>query len=147
MDDAIRDASRRFYVAANAVMGGDAGPMLALWSASEAVTYAAPNGVLLRGPAALRAYWEEAAKLNRTAARSVTAVGEILALHIHDDVAYTVTIEHLTVAEGAQLQHLQARASHIYRLEDGGTWHLLHRHAEQPVSAVDESERPTAAEA
>lgn len=144
MDDAIHDAASRFYAAANAVVRGDAGPMLALWSSREDVTYAAPNGEVVHGAKSLRTYWERAAELNRATPGTVSATGEILVLHDHGSTAYTVTIEHLSVTEGNQVRRLRARASHVYRLEDGG-WRLLHRHAEPPVPDVTPSTLPSEA--
>lgn len=141
MDEAIRDATHRFYVAANAVVHGDAGPMLALWSPRDDVTYATPNGEVICGAESLRAYWERAAELNRAASDTISAAGGILVLHNHGGTAYTIIIEHLTITEGNQARHLRARASHVYRLEDGD-WRLLHRHAEPPVLDNSPSNQP-----
>lgn len=130
--DALRTASRRFYEAANAVLRGDAAPMLALWSADDDVSYATPGGEIVSGAAALRVYWERAAQANVETPGIITAGGEDAATRIVGTIAYTVTVERIIIHQGAAASHLHARATNVYRLEDGG-WRLLHRHAEPPV--------------
>lgn len=131
-EDALHAASRRFYEAANAVLRGDSGPMLELWSASDDVSYAAPSGEIVSGATALQAYWDRAAQANMAVPGMMTAVGEDVVTRIAGPIGYTVTIERITIHQDEAAGHLRARATNVYRLEDGA-WRLLHRHAEPPV--------------
>ena len=54
----IEQATQGFYAALNAMLGGDAGPMLDLWSHADDVTYMSPFGELLLGWDAIAASWQ-----------------------------------------------------------------------------------------
>ena len=54
----LEDATRRFYIALNDVLGGDVAPMLELWSHADDVTYMSPFGELLVGWDPIRASWQ-----------------------------------------------------------------------------------------
>lgn len=61
--DEIAAAAAGFYAALNAMFEGDAGPMLAVWSHADDVTYMGPDGAYQHGWPAIRAEWEmQAAK-------------------------------------------------------------------------------------
>lgn len=128
--DQLAEASARFYAAVNAVLRGDAGPMLAVWSHAADTTYCDPTGAIAGGWEALRAYWERAAALNRVAETRISADAELVAFTALGDLAYTITREHVTVvhADGGSAT-MVARATNVYRRESGA-WRLLHRHAD-----------------
>jgi hypothetical protein len=58
MATTLEQASAGFYTALNAVLGGDAGPMLDHWSHADDVTYMSPFGELLVGWDPIQASWE-----------------------------------------------------------------------------------------
>jgi ketosteroid isomerase-like protein len=129
-EEALSAASADFYEAVNAVLRGDAALMLAIWSHAADTTYCDPTGAIVSGWEALHAYWERAASLNRTAATRISATAELVALTALGDLAYTLTREHVTVAQADGITTTMiARATNIYRRESG-VWRLLHRHAD-----------------
>ncbi|MCW2990778.1 MAG: hypothetical protein JWM73_1372 [Solirubrobacterales bacterium] len=61
MPDTLEAATQDFYAALNSVLAGDAGPMEALWSHADDVTYMSPFGELLVGWEPIRASWQSQA--------------------------------------------------------------------------------------
>src|SRR3954471_9143315 len=57
MTPRLEDATASFYTALNAMLGGDAEPMLAGWSHADDVTYMSPFGELLSGWPSVQASW------------------------------------------------------------------------------------------
>jgi ketosteroid isomerase-like protein len=124
----LRNASERFYAAAHAVLHGNEGPMLAVWSHSDEVSYCDPRGELVSGWMALEMYWRQAAAINAAAPAGIQAIGQIKHTVMSGNLAYVVALEEVR-SERAQ-SIMTARATHIYRQEDGGGWRLLHRHTD-----------------
>lgn len=58
----LEAASAGFYAALNAMLRGDAGPVLALWSHEDDVTYMSPFGELLTGWEPIRGSWRAQAE-------------------------------------------------------------------------------------
>jgi len=128
-EDDVRWASARFYEATNGILGGDAAPMLAVWSHGDDVTYCDTSGRVQRGWAALEAYWRQAAERNAVAEAKLSATATEQAAYATTDLAYTVMVEEVRRADGAFV--LDARATNVYRRE-GGAWRMVHRHADAP---------------
>jgi ketosteroid isomerase-like protein len=124
----LHDTSERFYAAARAVLHGDEGPMLAVWSQSDEVTYCDPRGEIVAGWAALEAYWRQAAASNAAAPAGIQATVQIKHTVVNGTLAYVVTLEEVRTERDQSI--MTARATHIYRREDGGIWRLLHRHTD-----------------
>lgn len=124
----LRDTSERFYTAARAVLHGDEGPMLAVWSQGDEVTYCDPRGEIVAGWAALEAYWRQAAAINAAAPAGIWATAQIKHTVVNGALAYVLTLEEVHNERDQSV--MMARATHIYRREDGGTWRLLHRHTD-----------------
>ena len=127
--ETLRAASERFYAAANAVVRGDAQPMLAVWSHNADVTYCDPAGGIYRGWEALQAYWEHGAQLNRAADSRVTARPEIVAMLVVGELGYTVALEHVEAVAADGVRRMVGRATNIFRREQG-EWRMIDRHAE-----------------
>jgi ketosteroid isomerase-like protein len=127
--DALRQASDRFYEAANQVVRGDPAPMMAVWSHGADATYADPRGSIQVGWDALQPYWEEAARLNRSSPLRLSATPADLLVRVQGDLAYTVGIERVRIERGDQVSGFEARATNIYRRE-GVEWKLIHRHTD-----------------
>jgi ketosteroid isomerase-like protein len=124
----LGDTSERFYAAVDAVLHGDEGPMLAVWSQSDEVSYCDPRGEIVAGWVALETYWRQAAAINAAAPAGIHATWQIKHAAVNGNLAYVVALEEVRRERDQSV--MTARATHIYRREDGGTWHLLHRHTD-----------------
>ena len=126
----LRATSEQFYAAVQAVLQGDAAPMLAIWVHSDEASYCDTRGEIVVGWHALEAYWRQAASSNVASPVKLTATGQIKHAVVTSDLAYVVALEEVR-QEGAS-SVMRTRATHVYRWEehvDGG-WRLLHRHAD-----------------
>jgi ketosteroid isomerase-like protein len=126
-DAGVRAASARFYSAANALQHGDPTPMLALWSHTDDTTYCTPSGTVLCGCVELEGYWRDAALHIAGTPERLSAQGDYITDVMAGDLAYTITNETVRRSDGSVL--LVARATNVYRLDDG-CWRLVHRHAD-----------------
>jgi ketosteroid isomerase-like protein len=126
----LRDVAERFYVAVQAVLKGDAAPMLQMWAQSDAASYCDTRGEIVMGWQALEAYWRQAAAANLAAPIKITGTGQIQHVVVTGDLAYVVALEE--VRRGGESSVMKARATNIYRRDASGdgTWRLLHRHAD-----------------
>jgi ketosteroid isomerase-like protein len=125
------------------IQRGDAVPLLAMRSHAENVTYCAPTGEIVRGWAEMDAYWQRAAAICAERAQHVpTAEGEIvmgsrsvtseeIVVAVTGEIGCVVARETVRRADGSVV--LAARATNLYRREDGGSWHLFHQC--QPVAS------------
>lgn len=126
----------QFHRALDAVVKGDAGPAIALYSQRAHVTLANPFGPPVRGWKGVEATAARAAASYRDGA----ALGfETIAKYITSELAYLVEVERYAVNVGGQQDTTQValRATTIFRLEDGG-WRISHRHADP----ITEPRRP-----
>jgi enamine deaminase RidA (YjgF/YER057c/UK114 family) len=132
-EDSVREASTRFYAAVNAVLAGNAEPMLALWSHEDDATYCDPRSHMLRGWSALEPYWQDAARANAASAEKIHATARDLAVHASADLGYTVTQEEVYLP--GQAEPMRVRATNVYQHE-GAEWRMIHRHAD-PAPATN----------
>ena len=123
----LRDTSERFYAAVRAVLHGDEGPMFAVWSPSDEVSYCDPRGEIVAGWMALEPYWRQAAAINAAAPAGIWATWQIKHTVVNGNLAYVVALEE--VHHERDQSTMTARATHIYQREDG-IWRLLHRHTD-----------------
>ena len=124
----LRDTSERFYAAAHAVLHGDEGPMLAVWAHSDEASYCDPRGEIVVGWVALETYWRQAAAINAAAPAGIRATWQITHAVVNGNLAYVVALEEVRNERDQSV--MTARATHIYRREEGGPWRLLHRHTD-----------------
>jgi len=136
-EDDVRRASQRFYQAVNSILGGDAAPMLAIWSRADDTTYCDTRGEIQRGWAGLEGYWRPAAERNAGAEAKLTTTAREQAMYATAALAYTVMIEEVRQSDGTFV--LEARATNVYRRE-GGEWHVVHRHADAPPRTAPQSQ-------
>jgi len=127
-EEEVRSKCDQFYGAANAVLRGDATPMLAAWSHSDEASYCDPRGEIVRGWADLEQYWRQAAAINAAAPGQITATTQITHVVVHGDLAYVIALEE--VQREGETSVMLARATLVYRLEQLGEWRLLHRHTD-----------------
>ncbi len=132
-DDNLREMADQFYDAVNAVLQGDAGPMLAMWSRADDASYCDTRGQVIRAWSALEAYWRRAADLNARAPGGLRATGEVQQVVVGGELGYVVAVER--VRREGDSGVMTARATNVFRRETDG-WRLLHRHADAaPITA------------
>ena len=124
----------RLTAAEIALVNGDAGPRMALWSHHDPVT--------LFGAAATKRGWAEIAPLFEWLASDLSSCAsydlEVLAAGVSGDLAYTVALEHVTASLGAsEPTSFSLRVTTIFRREEG-EWKPVHRHGDPyDASAAD----------
>lgn len=121
----LEEATDRFYHALNALLGGDAAPMVDLWSHADDVTYMSPFGELLTGWEPVRASWESQA--------GQRLGGEVHAEDVHHlaspTLGFVVGFERGHVEVGGQRTPVDIRATSMYRLEDD-RWAMVGHHTD-----------------
>ena len=73
-------------------------------------------------------YWRQAAAINAAAPAGIRATWQITHAVVNGNLAYAVALEEVRNERDQSV--MTARATHIYRREEGGPWHLLHRHTD-----------------
>jgi ketosteroid isomerase-like protein len=121
----LEEASEGFYHALNATLGGDAGPMLELWSHSEDVTYMSPFGELLVGWEPVRDSW--LAQAEQHLAGRVDP--EELRHFASPTLGFVVGFERGSVEIDGSSTPVNIRATSMYRLEDG-QWKMIGHHTD-----------------
>jgi len=121
----LQNATQAFYEALNAMLGGDAEPMLALWSRADDVTYMSPFGELLVGWEPIRASWQTQAD-----ARLGGRVDpEELRFVSSETLGVVVGFERGSVVVDGVDTRVDIRATSTYRLEDGH-WAMIGHHTD-----------------
>jgi ketosteroid isomerase-like protein len=123
--DEFRD---RYHRSVEAVIRGDVGPQLALWSRRDDVTLANPLGPPVKGWDRVRHVAEQAASLLREG-EGLTV--EPVSSYATADLAYDLEIEmcRVKLGGGGDLVPVALRVTTIFRREDAG-WKVVHRHAD-----------------
>ncbi len=125
-EKAVLEATAQFYAALNAMFTGDLGPMKAVWSHADDVTYMGPGGGLQIGWVQVLASWEE------QAARKLGGEVQLkdMQVTVGRDIAITQGFEkgQNVDAEG-RAQKVSIRATNLFRKEDG-RWKMIGHHAD-----------------
>jgi ketosteroid isomerase-like protein len=144
---ADREAFRAMIVerqhdAEEALVSGDVGPRLDMWSRNDPVTLFAALGPSKAG-------WNELEPMFRSVATRVSGghdvTYELVAFEVSEDIAWTVGISRFTVSiDGAPISRRALRLTHLYRREDDD-WKVVHEHSDfQPADhAVPPLANPT----
>jgi ketosteroid isomerase-like protein len=113
--------------AESALVRGDVGPRLDMWSHHDPVTLFAAVGPTKAGWADLEPTFRAvAARLS--SGRDVRY--DLLAFDVDGDVAWTAGVARFAVSmDGGQLAPMVIRLTHTYRRE-GGTWKVVHEHSD-----------------
>ncbi|MGO9325448.1 MAG: YybH family protein [Terracidiphilus sp.] len=123
---AVLAANARFYAAINAMFKGDVGPIEAVWSHADDVTYMGPTGAFETGWSAVMKDWEG------QAAQKLGGKVEPVEVHVivGQNLAVVDDLEEgeNTNAEG-KVQQLKLRATNIFRRE-GGEWKMVGHHTD-----------------
>lgn len=121
----LREATEGFYDALNAMLGGDAAPMLDLWSQADDVTYMSPFGELLTGWEPIRASWQAQADQRLG--------GEVRAEELHyfasSELGFVVGFERGHVEIDGERTPVNIRATSMYRIEDD-RWVMIGHHTD-----------------
>jgi ketosteroid isomerase-like protein len=136
-DDAIRDATVLYYAAFNSALHGDLAPLSAVWSHRPDVSNLSAAGGHAMGWNEVYADFQNMARLypdGNITQRNMTVVSGT-------DMGYSVCTEtgRLRSSEGPMVTFNQ-RATNIFRLE-GGTWKLIHHHADSNLTNSDATTR------
>lgn len=131
-ETAVRDASKRFYSALNAMVGGKNAPMADVWAQDASVSTMHPIGGRETGWDQVRASFEGVGSMS--SGGHVELVDQ--KLQVAGDMAYEIGIErgHATVA-GENVTFDQ-RVTNVYR-RDAGTWKIVHHHTDLSRDMVD----------
>ena len=131
----IRAATVLFYAAFNSALHGNLAPMSAVWSHRPDVTSLSAAGGHAKGWNEVYAGFQNMARLypgGSIEQRDMIVVAG-------KDIGYSVCTEtgQLRSSEGPMVTFNQ-RATNIFRLE-GGTWKLIHHHADSNLNASEAS--------
>jgi ketosteroid isomerase-like protein len=123
---AVLAANTQFYVALNKMFTGDVGPIKAVWSHADDVTYMGPTGGFQQGWGAVLKDWEGQAAL-KLGGR--VEPGDIR-LVVGKDLAVVSDYEQgeNTNADG-KIERLKLRATNIFRKE-GSQWKMVAHHTD-----------------
>jgi ketosteroid isomerase-like protein len=117
----VRAAAAAFYSALNVMFTGDVGPMEAVWSHADDVTYMGPMGGLTVGWTALRPIWREQAALKLGG----TVQAEDMHVIIGGDVAVTTNWEKgENKGPDGKVLPVAIRATNVFRRE-AGAWKMV----------------------
>lgn len=118
---AVLAANAAFYAALNKIFVGDVGPMKAIWSNADDVTYMGPTGNFDRGWRAVLKNWEGQAALKLGGRVEPVEVNVI----VGQDLAVLNSYEQgeNTNAKG-KVERVRLRATNIFRKE-GGQWKMV----------------------
>ena len=128
LDDFLTPTLARQLDAEQALISGDPGPRLAMWSTQEPVTvFGAEKSVIGSEEVTQAFHWLASRFSNCTDYRF-----ELVAAGASGDLAYTLGYEHFSFSmDGGPVEPITLRVTHLYRREDG-EWKVVHRHADIP---------------
>jgi ketosteroid isomerase-like protein len=128
LDDFLTPTLTRQLEAEQALINGDPGPRLAIWSTREPVTIFGADRTSIGSEEVTQAFhWLATRFSNLTDYRF-----ELVAAGTSGDLAYTLGYEHIVFSiDGGSVAPLTLRVTHVYRREDG-EWKIVHRHADRP---------------
>jgi ketosteroid isomerase-like protein len=128
LDDFLTPTLTRQLQAEQALINGDPGPRLAMWSTQDPVTIFGRDRTTIGSEEVTQAFhWLATRFSNLTDYRF-----ELVAADASGDLAYTLGYEHVTFSiDGGPVEPITLRVTHLYRREDG-EWKTVHRHADDP---------------
>jgi len=123
----------RYHLALDAIVKGDPGLYKEIYSEEDDIVLGNPFGPFVRGRSDVEQAMERAASHYREG----RATGfETVAKYVGPEFAYLVEVERLESKIGGRddLASVALRVTSIFRSE-GGTWKLVHRHAD-PITSI-----------
>lgn len=125
MPASLEDATQAFYAALNAMLGGDVGPMLELWSHADDVTYMSPFGELLVGWEPIRDSWQTQADQHLGG----RVDPEELRHFTSPTLGFVVGFERGHIEIDGATTPVNIRATSMYRIEDD-RWAMIGHHTD-----------------
>jgi len=131
LDDFLTPTLDRQLEAEQALINGDPGPRLAMWSTQDPVTVFEAEKSVIGSEAAREVFsWLATRFSNCTDYRF-----ELVAAGASGDLAYTLGYECFSFSmDGGPVEPITLRVTHVYRREDG-EWKIVHRHADVPPTS------------
>ena len=128
LEDFLIPTLDRQLEAEKALINGDPGPRLEMWSTQDPVTvFGAEKSVIGSEEAREVFRWLATRFSNCTDYRF-----ELVAAGASGDLAYTLGYERFSFSmDGGPVAPITLRVTHVYRRE-GGEWKIVHRHADVP---------------
>jgi ketosteroid isomerase-like protein len=132
LDDFLTPTLTRQLEAEKALINGDPGPRLAIWSTQDPVTIFGAEKSVIGSEEARQVFRSLATRFSNLTDYRFDYRFELVAAGASGDLAYTLGYEHITVSmDGGPVAPLTLRVTHLYRREDG-EWKIIHRHADVP---------------
>jgi ketosteroid isomerase-like protein len=131
-EDDVRKASQQFYAALNLMANGDSGAMADIWSHSATVTTMHPIGGREVGWDAVRASFEQVAKVGSEG--KIDLKDQLI--QVAGDVAYEMGVEQGQLKLAAHQAAIEHRVTNIYQRQDGA-WKLVHHHTDTSPAMLD----------
>lgn len=131
-EDEVRKASRQFYAALNQMANGDSGAMADVWSHSATVTTMHPIGGREVGWDAVRASFEQVAKM---ASDGKIELKDQL-IRVAGDVAYEMGVEQGQLTLAGHQAALEHRVTNVYQRQ-AGAWKMVHHHTDTSPAMLD----------
>jgi ketosteroid isomerase-like protein len=128
LDDFLTPTLARQLEAEKALINGDPGPRLAMWSTQDPVTvFGADRNAIGSQEVTQAFHWLATRFSNLTDYRF-----ELVAASASGDLAYTLGYEHVVFSiDDGPVAPLTLRVTRLYRREQG-EWKTVHRHADAP---------------
>jgi ketosteroid isomerase-like protein len=119
----------RHIEAEEALVNGDAGPRMELWSRRDPVTLFGAIGMSESG-------WDKLSKTFTWVASRFSDVSDfrvdVELVDVRGDMAYVLGFERFRASvAGRPVEPVTVRVTHVYRREEG-EWKIVHRHADNP---------------
>jgi ketosteroid isomerase-like protein len=130
-DDFRNLIAGRQHAAEEALVGGDVGPRLEMWSHNDPVTLFAALGPSKSG-------WSDLEPMFRSVASRLSgghdATYEIISFDVSGDIGWTAGFSRFSVSiDGGPPTRYTLRVTHLYRRE-AGDWKVVHEHSDfQPA--------------
>jgi ketosteroid isomerase-like protein len=129
LDDFRSTMLARQVEAEQAMVLGDAGPRMELWSRRDPVTLFGAAGMSKAG-------WDELSRIFPWVASRFSNVSDfrfdIEVADVSGDLAYTIGYERFNGSiDGRPVEPITVRVTHVYRREEG-EWKIVHRHGDNP---------------
>ena len=131
-EDEVRKASRQFYAALNRMANGDSGAMADIWAHGATVTTMHPIGGREVGWDAVRASFEQVAKV---ASDGKIELNDQL-IRVAGDAAYEIGLEQGQLKLAGHQAAIEHRVTNIYQRQ-AGAWKMVHHHTDTSPAMLD----------
>jgi ketosteroid isomerase-like protein len=131
-EDEVRNASQHFYAALNRMANGDSGAMADIWSHSATVTAMHPIGGREVGWDAVRASFEQVARI--ASGGKVELKDQLIRLA--GDIAYEMGFEQGQLTLAGHQAAIEHRVTNIYQRQ-AGAWKMVHHHTDTSPAMLD----------